>query len=80
MGQRGADVPLDDDPGAMYRRTMDAMLEAWEQPGALDRETALPVGRARAELTLYLHLGETLVHGWDLAKQRDSRPRGAPRS
>jgi uncharacterized protein (TIGR03086 family) len=66
---RGApDVVLDDDPGGMYRRTMDAMLEAWEQPGALDRETALPVGRGRAEAALYLHLGETLVHGWDLAR------------
>jgi uncharacterized protein (TIGR03086 family) len=66
---RGApDVVLDDDPGAMYRRTMDAMLQAWEQPGVLDRDTALPVGRGRAELALYLHLGETLVHGWDLAR------------
>lgn len=66
---RGApDVVLDDDPGAMYRRTMDAMLQAWEQPGVLDRDTALPVGRGRAESALYLHLGETLVHGWDLAK------------
>jgi uncharacterized protein (TIGR03086 family) len=36
--------------------------------GALDRETALPVGRGRAEAALYLHLGETLVHGWDLAR------------
>lgn len=66
---RGApDVVLDDDPGLMYRRTMDAMLEAWEQPGVLDRDTALPVGRGRAELALYLHLGETLVHGWDIAR------------
>jgi uncharacterized protein (TIGR03086 family) len=66
---RGApDVVLDDDPGAMYRRTGDVMLEAWEQPGVLDRDTALPVGRGRAELALYLHLGETLVHGWDLAR------------
>jgi uncharacterized protein (TIGR03086 family) len=66
---RGApDVVLDDDPGGMYRRTVEAMLEAWEQPGALDRETALPVGRGRAEMALYLHVGETLVHGWDLAR------------
>jgi uncharacterized protein (TIGR03086 family) len=72
---RGApDVVLDDDPGAMYRRTMDAMLEAWEQPGALDRETALPVGRGRAEAALYLHLGETLVHGWDLARATRQPP------
>lgn len=46
---------------------MDVMLQAWEQPGVLDRDTALPVGRGRAELALYLHLGETFVHGWDLA-------------
>ena len=38
---RGApDVVLDDDPGAMYRRTMDAVLQAWEQPGVLDRDTS----------------------------------------
>lgn len=72
---RGApDVVLDRDPGAMYRRTVDAMLQAWEQPGVLDRETALPVGRGRAELALYLHLGETLVHGWDLARATGQLP------
>ena len=72
---RGApDVLLDDDPGTMYRRTMDEMLEAWEQPGVLDRETALPVGRGRAEAALYLHLGETLVHGWDLARATRQQP------
>ena len=72
---RGApDVVLDEDPGAMYRRTMDAMLEAWDQPGVLDRETALPVGRGRAEMALYLHLGETLVHGWDLARATRQQP------
>ncbi|HWI02516.1 MAG TPA: TIGR03086 family metal-binding protein [Acidimicrobiales bacterium] len=72
---RGApDIFLDDDPGEMYRRTMDAMLEAWEQPGALDRETALPVGRGRTESALYLHLGETLVHGWDLARATGQPP------
>jgi uncharacterized protein (TIGR03086 family) len=31
-------------------------------------EIALPRGRGRAESALYIHLGETLVHGWDLAK------------
>ena len=72
---RGApDVILDNDPGGMYRRTMDEMLEAWEQPGVLDRETALPAGRGRAELALYIHLGETLVHGWDLACATGQQP------
>ncbi len=72
---RGApDVVLDDDPGRMYRRTVEAMLQAWEQPGVLDRNTALPVGRGRAELALYLHVGETLVHGWDLARATGQVP------
>jgi uncharacterized protein (TIGR03086 family) len=72
---RGApDVVLDDDPAGMYRRTMDAMLQGWEQPGVLDRETALPIGRGRAESALYLHLGETLVHGWDLSRATGQRP------
>ena len=72
---RGApDVVLDDEPGRMYRRTMEAMLHAWEQPGVLDRDTALPVGRGPAALALYLHLGETLVHGWDLARATGQLP------
>jgi uncharacterized protein (TIGR03086 family) len=72
---RGApDVVLDDDPAAMYRRTLDAMVEAWEQPGVVDRETALPIGRGRAEMALYLHLGESLVHGWDLARATRQQP------
>ncbi len=65
---RGApDVELGDDAAAMYRRTTEAMLEAWQRPGVLERDTPLPVGRGPAESALYLHLGETLVHGWDLA-------------
>lgn len=72
---RGApEIALDDDPAAMYRRTIDAMLKAWEQPGVLQRETPLPVGRGPAEGALYLHLGETLVHGWDLAMATGQRP------
>lgn len=68
------DVVLGDDPAETYRRTHDAMLDAWRRPGALDRDTALPVGRGRAELALHLHLGETLVHGWDLARSIGAPP------
>lgn len=64
-------VVLGDDPAADYRRTLDIMLAAWEQPGALAREVQLPQGPGPAEGALYLHLGETLVHGWDLAKATD---------
>lgn len=72
---RGApDIDLEDDPALMYRRTSDAMLEAWERPGVLERETPLPIGRGPAEAALYIHLGETLVHGWDLAKATRQTP------
>ncbi len=72
---RGAPpVELEEDPSAMYRRTVEAMLEAWEQPGVLDREVTLPDGRGRAVSALYLHLGETLVHGWDLAMATGQDP------
>lgn len=67
------DVDLGDRPAVTYRRTVDAMLEAWRQPGALERDIELPRGRGKAEVALWIHLGETLVHGWDLATS-SSRP------
>lgn len=72
---RGApEVQLDDDPAATYRQTIDAMLASWERPGVLERRTPLPVGRGPVESALYLHLGETLVHGWDLAMATGQTP------
>ena len=66
--QPGApDVSIGDDPVATYRETLERMLSAWRAPGALDREIALPRGRGRAEAAAWLHLAETLGHGWDLA-------------
>lgn len=57
-----------DDPAATYRQTLSDMLHAWEAPGALDREIGLPRGqRGRAEVAAWIHLAETLGHGWDLA-------------
>jgi uncharacterized protein (TIGR03086 family) len=65
----GIDVDLGDDPAVTYRATVDEMLEAWQQPGALDRLIALPGGgRGRSEVLVWIHLAESLVHGWDLAK------------
>ncbi len=61
-------VELGHDPAETYRRTAAVMLRAWEQPGVLEREITLPIGRGPAAAALYVHLGETLVHGWDLAK------------
>lgn len=66
---RGApEIDLPDDPVSVYRPSVEAMLHAWAQTGVLDREIDLPLGRGRAEAALYIHLGETLVHAWDLAR------------
>jgi uncharacterized protein (TIGR03086 family) len=71
----GVEVDLGDDPVATYRRTVAEMLEAWRQPGALDHEIALPRGqRGRSEVALWIHLAETLVHGWDLARATGRAP------
>lgn len=67
-------VDVGDDPAVTYRRTVDALLKAWRHPGALEREIELPRGRGKAELALSIHLGETLVHGWDLAQATGQRP------
>ncbi|HET9258439.1 MAG TPA: hypothetical protein VFO16_25020, partial [Pseudonocardiaceae bacterium] len=47
---------------------------AWKQPGALQRQLDSPAGRKPAELALWVHLRETLVHGWDLAAATGQRP------
>jgi uncharacterized protein (TIGR03086 family) len=68
LGNQGVPlVDLGDGAAQAYRGTISPLLEAWQQPGALQRELELPVGRRSAELALWVHLRETLVHGWDLA-------------
>lgn len=62
------EVALGDSAAATYRRTLAEMLEAWRSPGALDREIGLPRGqRGPAETAVWIHLVETLGHGWDVA-------------
>jgi uncharacterized protein (TIGR03086 family) len=69
------DVAVGDDPAGMYRATMTEMLDGWRRPGALDREITLPRGqRGRAEVAAWIHLAETLGHGWDLARAIGADP------
>ena len=60
-------VSIGADPAATYRTSLQDMLAGWRVPGALDREIGLPRGRGRAEIAAWIHLAETLGHGWDLA-------------
>lgn len=69
------DVSVGDDPAATYRQTLSEMLATWRSPGALDREIALPRNRrGRAEVAAWIHLAETLGHGWDLAIATGQEP------
>jgi len=68
-------VDVGADAAATYRETFAAMIEAWSQPGALDREIGLPRGqRGRAEIAAWIHLAETLTHGWDVARATSQDP------
>lgn len=68
-------ISIGDDPAASYRQTLAAMVEAWRAPGALEREIGLPRGaRGPAEVAAWIHLGETLGHGWDLARATNQSP------
>jgi uncharacterized protein (TIGR03086 family) len=53
-------------PGA-YRDSGAALLEAFSQPGALERTVTVPIGQVPGIVALHLRVTEILVHGWDAA-------------
>ena len=69
---------LGDDPAGAYRRSAAAMDAAWRDPALLDRTFALPIGVLPGRAALTLHLVETVVHGWDVARATGQRPAFAP--
>jgi len=65
---------LGDDPANAYRRSATAVDAAWRDPALLDRTFELPIGVLPGRAALTLHLVETIVHGWDLAKATRQQP------
>lgn len=57
-----------DDPAASYRATFAQALDAWRRPGALEASVALPFGPTPGAVAIGIHLMETTVHGWDVAR------------
>jgi uncharacterized protein (TIGR03086 family) len=53
---------------AGFDETAAALVEAFRQPGILDRILEVPFGRVDGLMALHLRLTELLVHGWDLAR------------
>lgn len=62
----GADLP--DDPAAAFEAGAAAQLAAFEEPGALDRVCAHPMGDLPGAEILGFRIGDLTVHAWDLAR------------
>lgn len=58
---------VEQDPVTAYRETSAALLLAFGQPGALDRQYTGPLGTASGGERLQIRLYDLLAHGWDLA-------------
>ena len=59
---------LGDDPVAAWDRASAAALEAFGEPGALDRRVHLSYGDTRAFAYCAQMATDAAVHGWDLAR------------
>jgi uncharacterized protein (TIGR03086 family) len=59
---------LGDAPLTAYRDSADAVVEAFSQPGALERTVTVVFGTVPGLVALHLRLTDVLVHGWDLAR------------
>ncbi|MCX4768817.1 TIGR03086 family metal-binding protein [Streptomyces sp. NBC_01260] len=63
--------PAGDDPAARYREAADAVLEAFAEPGVLERRFALPEIDAAATFAaataIGFHFIDYVVHSWDAA-------------
>ena len=60
----------EDVPGlvAEYDSAAAEAMDAWRQPGVLERELDTPFGRSTGLRMVRLNLADTLVHGWDVAR------------
>ncbi len=51
-----------------YGRSVRALLDAFRQPGVLEKVVGVPFGTVPGVIALHLRITELLVHGWDLAR------------
>lgn len=74
--QGGGPAPdlLGDDPAGAYRRSAEALKQAWQDPALLDQSFELAIGVLPGRAALTLRLTETVVHGWDLARATSQQP------
>jgi uncharacterized protein (TIGR03086 family) len=76
LPQRGDGMPSDQ-LGHVYRESAAVLLDAFAQPGVLERSYEGPLGAATGAERLKIRLYDLLGHGWDLAEAL-GRPAALP--
>ena len=56
------------DLASSYGLSIRSLVDAFRQPGALQKVVAVPFGTLPGAVALHLRMTELLVHGWDLAR------------
>jgi uncharacterized protein (TIGR03086 family) len=56
------------DAADAYRRSSEALKQAWRAPGRIEQSYQLPFGELPGEAVLGIHTMELVQHGWDLAR------------
>jgi uncharacterized protein (TIGR03086 family) len=69
---------LGDDPVGAYRRSGEALLQAFSRPGVMEAAVTVPAGTVPGVVAWHLRLTEALVHGWDLARATGQPVTGLP--
>jgi uncharacterized protein (TIGR03086 family) len=59
---------LGDDFARSFHRATGAVLDAFAQPGAMDRLIAVPIGEMPGRMAAEIAIFEVTTHAWDLAK------------
>jgi uncharacterized protein (TIGR03086 family) len=72
------DDHLGEDPMMAYRRSGEALLAAFAEPGVFDKVVTVPAGTVPVAVALHLRLTELLVHSWDLARATGQPTTGLP--
>jgi uncharacterized protein (TIGR03086 family) len=65
---RREDRPSNEDPVTVYQDSSKALLQAFGQPEALERQYTSPMGSASGAERLQIRLYDLLAHGWDLSR------------
>ena len=64
------DLESDDDLVERFDAAAAHGVDAWAQPGALDSQVKMVLGRMPGRDALAVHIGDLALHAWDLAHAR----------